>query len=105
MPFSAFVNGHCHKIKTGQSGGLVMKISVDIDCSPEELRTFFGLPDVQPMQQALMKEIEDRMKANLQAMDPETMLKTWLPQGMQNWEQMQKAFWNQFNNGGPMKKD
>ncbi len=77
-----------------------MKVSVDIDCTPEELRTFFGLPDVQPMQQALMKDIEDRMKANLAAMDPETMLKTWLPQGMQNWEQLQKAFWSKFNAAG-----
>ena len=77
-----------------------MKVSVDIDCTPEELRTFFGLPDVQPMQQALMKDIEDRMKANLAAMDPETMLKTWLPQGMQNWEQLQKALWIQFNAAG-----
>ena len=72
-----------------------MKVTVDIDCSPEELRTFFGLPDVQPMQ-----EIEDRMKANLAAMDPETMVNTWLPQGMQNWDQMQKAFWGQFNATG-----
>ncbi|OSQ50162.1 DUF6489 family protein [Thalassospira alkalitolerans] len=77
-----------------------MKVSVDIDCTPEELRTFFGLPDVQPMQQALMKEVEERMKANLGAMDPETMINTWLPQGMQNWEQVQKAFWNQFNASG-----
>ncbi|RCK19699.1 DUF6489 family protein [Thalassospira lucentensis] len=77
-----------------------MKVTVDIDCSPEELRTFFGLPDVQPMQQAMMKEIEDRMKANLAAMDPETMVNTWLPQGMQNWDQMQKAFWGQFNAAG-----
>ncbi|MDP2699241.1 DUF6489 family protein [Thalassospira sp.] len=83
-----------------------MKVTVDIDCTPEELRTFFGLPDVQPMQQALMKDIEDRMKTNLAAMDPDTLLKTWLPQGMQNWEQMQKVFWGQFNAGnGPAKKD
>lgn len=79
-----------------------MKVTVDIDCTPEELRTFFGLPDVQPMQQAMMKEIEDRMKANLAAMDldPETMINTWLPQGMQSWDQMQKAFWGQFNATG-----
>ncbi|WP_348657889.1 DUF6489 family protein, partial [uncultured Thalassospira sp.] len=51
-----------------------MKVTVNIDCTPEEARTFFGLPDVQPMQKAMMQEIEDRMKANLAAMDPETML-------------------------------
>ncbi len=29
-----------------------MKITVDIDCTPEEARAFFGLPNVQPMQDA-----------------------------------------------------
>lgn len=72
-----------------------MKISFDIECTPEEARAFLGLPDVQPMHDALMKEVEDRMRANLQAMDPETMMKTWLPAGVQGWEQMQKMFWGQ----------
>ncbi len=84
-----------------------MKVTVNIDCTPEEARTFFGLPDVQPMQKAMMQEVEERMKANLAAMDPETMLNTWLPQGIQNWEQLQKAFWGQFNatSGGTGNKD
>ena len=75
-----------------------MKITVDIDCTPEEARHFFGLPDVKPMQDALMQQIQDRMSANLQAMEPEAMLKTWLPAGLQGFEQMQKIFWNQMTN-------
>ena len=75
-----------------------MKITIDIDCSPEEARHFFGLPDVKPMQDALMQQIQDRMSANLQAMEPETMLKTWLPASLQGFEQMQKIFWNQMTN-------
>jgi hypothetical protein len=53
------------------------------------------LPDVQPMQDALMKELQQRLSSNIQAMNPETMLKTWLPAGMQGAEQMQKMFWSQ----------
>ncbi|QQP89434.1 DUF6489 family protein [Skermanella rosea] len=75
-----------------------MKITVDIDCTPEEARHFFGLPDVKPMQDALMQQIQDRMSANLQAMEPEAMLKTWLPAGLQGFEQMQKIFWTQMSN-------
>ena len=75
-----------------------MKITVDIDCTPEEARHFFGLPDVKPMQDALMQQIQDRMTANLQAMEPEAMLKTWLPASLQGFEQMQKIFWNQMTN-------
>jgi len=75
-----------------------MKITVDVDCTPEEARHFFGLPDVKPMQDALMQQIQDRMSANLQAMEPEAMLKTWLPAGLQGFEQMQKMFWSQMTN-------
>jgi hypothetical protein len=75
-----------------------MKITVDIDCTPEEARHFFGLPDVKPMQDALMQQIQDRMSANLQAMEPEAMLKTWLPASLQGFEQMQKMFWTQMTN-------
>ncbi|MBR9973634.1 DUF6489 family protein [Magnetospirillum sulfuroxidans] len=73
-----------------------MKISVDIDCTPEEARTFLGLPDVKPMQEAMMTQIQERMTTSLMAMEPEAMLKTWLPAGVQGMEQLQKMFWAQF---------
>lgn len=82
-----------------------MKITIDIDCTPEEARSFMGLPDVKPMQENMMKEVEDRMRESLQAMDTETMLKTWLPAGMQSFEQMQKMFWSQTSGGENDKKD
>jgi hypothetical protein len=77
-----------------------MKITFDVDCTPEEARTFFGLPDVKPMQDSMMKKIEERMAANLDAMTPEALLHTWLPAGVQGMEQFQKMFWNAFQNGG-----
>ncbi|MGE4279696.1 DUF6489 family protein [Magnetospirillum sp. 64-120] len=73
-----------------------MKITVDIDCTPDEARSFLGLPDVKPMQEAMMNQIQERMTATLSAMEPEAMLKTWLPAGVQGMEQLQKMFWNQF---------
>jgi Family of unknown function (DUF6489) len=72
-----------------------MKIKFDIDCTPEELRSFFGLPDVGPMQKELLKEVEERMRASLKALDPETMLKTWLPAGLKGFEQLQEMFMSQ----------
>lgn len=77
-----------------------MKISLDVDCTPEELRAFFGLPDVQPLQTALLKEVEERLRANMNALDPETMLKTWLPAGLKGFEQLQEIFRNQMGGGG-----
>ena len=46
-----------------------MKVNVKINCTPEEARAFFGLPDLRPMQQRLMGEIEERLRARLNAMN------------------------------------
>jgi hypothetical protein len=82
-----------------------MKITMDVDCTPEEARRFFGLPDVKPMQEAVMAEVQKRALASLQAMDPETLLKTWMPAGIQGWEQLQKMFWNAMSGGGKKGSD
>jgi hypothetical protein len=81
-----------------------MKISFDIDCTPEELRGFFGLPDVKPMQQELLHDVEERLRANLKAVDPETLLKSWLPAGLKGFEQLQEMFLNQTGGRGAGKK-
>ncbi len=73
-----------------------MKITIDVDCTPEEARAFLGLPDVAPMQRALMEEVGARMSAGLEVMDPESLMKTWMPLGVQGLEQAQKMFWAQF---------
>ena len=72
-----------------------MKIKLDIDCTPEELRSFFGLPNVRPMQEELLKNVQERLSANLKTLDPETMLKTWLPAGLKGFEQLQEMFMSQ----------
>lgn len=72
-----------------------MKVTVNVECTPEEARTFLGLPDVAPMQQALMADLEKNLRANIQAMSPEVMMRTWFPSGLQNVEQAQKMFWSQ----------
>lgn len=72
-----------------------MKITVDVDCSPDEARHFFGLPDVSQLQDKMMEEIEKRMMENLAAMDPDALMRTWVPFGLEGIEKMQKAFWSQ----------
>ena len=72
-----------------------MKISLDIDCTPEEARRFLGMPDVAAMNEQVVADMQKRMLANLAAMDPEQLFKTWMPAGLQGLEQMQKMFWQQ----------
>jgi hypothetical protein len=74
-----------------------MKIKFDIDCTPDELRGFFGMPDVKPMQERLMQEVEARMRANLNVLDPEAMLKTWLPAGVEGFEKLRDMMMGQFS--------
>lgn len=71
-----------------------MKVSIDIDCTPEEARAFLGLPQVAPMQEAVMEKLQQQILQNLAAMDPESLLKTVMPAGLEGWEQMQKMFWS-----------
>jgi hypothetical protein len=68
-----------------------MKITVDVDCTPEEARTFLGLPDLKPMQEELMQEMRNRLTAAIAAMDPAEILRTWMPATM-GFEQMQDFF-------------
>ena len=69
-----------------------MKITMNVDCTPEEARAFLGLPDVKPMQEHLLKEVQDRLTANIRAMDPEAMMRMWLPATLKGFEQWQEMF-------------
>jgi hypothetical protein len=81
-----------------------MKINLDIDCTPGEVREFLGLPEVKPVQEALLKEVQERLAANLKSMDPEAMLKTWLPATLKGFEQLQEMFLARMGSAGGRKK-
>ena len=77
-----------------------MKISLEIDCTPDEARQFFGLPEVKPLQDALLKEAQARMTAGVKAMDPEALLKTWLPATLKGFEDLRDMFLSQLGGAG-----
>ena len=66
-----------------------MKVTVEIDCTAEEARRFLGLPDLVPIQQAIMETLQQRMQSAIDATTPEALLKAWMPMTP---EQMQQAF-------------
>ena len=70
-----------------------MKINIDIDCTPQEARTFLGLPHLEPMQDALVAKMQERLARSLDAMDPEALMKLWLPGGIESLTQLQERFW------------
>ena len=68
-----------------------MKVNIEIDCTPDEARTFMGLPDVKPMQAAVMAKLEQQMLDGISAMAPDSLLKSWFGM-MPGTEQMRDAF-------------
>ncbi len=67
-----------------------MKINATIECTPEEARAFLGLPDVQPMQAAVMARMEKQMLDAADSVAPDALLKSWFSLIPQTQEQMQR---------------
>ncbi len=74
-----------------------MKFTVNVDCTPEEARAFLGLPDLRPLQEAFVSQLQERMSSTLQAMDGEALLRTWLPTSIPGFEHLSKAMMAQFD--------
>lgn len=70
-----------------------MKIKIDVDATPQELRTFFGLPDLQPFHEEMINQLREKMLAGAEGYDPLTLLSSFMPKGVQGLEAMQKMFW------------
>jgi hypothetical protein len=83
-----------------------MKINVTVDTTPEELRTFFGLPDLGPLQQQWLEQVQSQMKQGMAAVDPATLmaLNPAFAGQMKLFEAMQKNFWQAFSNTGATRK-
>lgn len=58
-----------------------MKVNINIECTPQEARAFFGLPDVTPLNEALVGEMQKRMGENMDAMEPEALMRSWMSYG------------------------
>ncbi len=72
-----------------------MKITIDIECSPEEARRFMGLPDVTGMNEDLVAGMAEKLRETLAAKDGGAMFGEWLSGGLEGMERLQKAFWSQ----------
>ena len=55
-----------------------MKIHVDVDLTPEEMRRLVGLPDVASFQDELMTEMRNKMKAGIEGYDPLSLYQPFL---------------------------
>jgi hypothetical protein len=68
-----------------------MKISVDVDCTPEEARRFMGLPDLSSVHAVYLGKLERLVGEGVTPENVETMMRAWAPMGeagMSMWRQM-----------------
>ncbi len=48
-----------------------MKWTPNVDCTPAEAREFLGLPDLRPMQSAIIEKLEGQLSASLDRLSPD----------------------------------
>ena len=71
-----------------------MKVTINIDCTPLEARQFMGLPDVQPMQAAVLAEMEKRLIAETAKFSPDGFMRAWFSEGQQSADWFRGMFKN-----------
>ena len=69
-----------------------MKVTIEVDCTPDEARAFMGLPDVKPMQAAVMAIVEKQAVQAVGQFAPDAMLKSWFTALPQMSTQVQDMF-------------
>ena len=67
-----------------------MKMTIEVDCSPEEARRFLGLPDVSALNDHLVGEMKKRIDTNMQMISPDELVKNWMSFGAGAQEQFRK---------------
>lgn len=69
---------------------MTMKMTIEVDCTPEEARRFMGLPDVSGLNEHLVQEMTKRIDANISMLQPEEFLKNWMSFGAGAQDQFRK---------------
>ncbi|WKL58295.1 DUF6489 family protein [Asticcacaulis sp. ZE23SCel15] len=69
-----------------------MKVTINCECTPEEARSFLGLPDVAPLNEFLVEQTRASFEKNIHQMQPEELLKTWSGLGVQMQDNFLKLF-------------
>ncbi|NOX93767.1 MAG: hypothetical protein GXP04_01345 [Alphaproteobacteria bacterium] len=82
-----------------------MKLTINIDCTPTEARSFFGMPDVEPLNKMVIDEMTKRAKDNMDTLaDPERMMSQWMNMSGKGMEQFQNLMGSAMPGAGVKKK-
>lgn len=79
-----------------------MKVRLEFDISPKEIRQVLGLPDVEQLQREIIDAIRERMVAGVEGFDPLSLLRSFfsLAQSFPGFESLQKLLRQAVAGGG-----
>ena len=83
-----------------KTGSLAMKISIDVDCTPEEARAFLGLPDVTPLNEAFVVELQKRIQDGFSTEELDGMMQAWTKSATTGMGELQRGFWSMMQQSG-----
>lgn len=72
-----------------------MKVTIDIDLTPEEARAAIGLPDLSPLHERYVQRLGEMVEGGVKPEMLEGMLKSWAPMG-----EAGLAFWRRMFEAG-----
>jgi hypothetical protein len=67
-----------------------MKIRVEVEVGPKELREFLGLPDVSGLQQDAIEALSRRLASSKDSLDPLALLRGLVPSGLLSVDEWQR---------------
>lgn len=67
-----------------------MKVTVDVELTPEEMRRLFGLPDLSPIQNLVIERMTAQVEKGLDQGIVTTLTKAMISGGLQSWDAYQK---------------
>lgn len=72
-----------------------MKVTIEIDCTPEEARRAIGLPDLTPVHEKYVAMMQETMANGVRPELLESIVQSWSPMG-----EAGAAFWRRLFEGG-----
>lgn len=69
-----------------------MKVTVDVDCTPEEARRFMGLPDMSSVHEIYLDKIKRSIEDGIGPDTVEAMMKAWAPMGEAGMTMLRQMF-------------
>jgi hypothetical protein len=82
-------------LKAAQQGVSAMKVTIEIDCTPEEARRTMGLPDLTPLHDRYLSAMGEAIEGQLRPEAIEAMVRSWAPMG-----EAATAMWRTMLTGG-----